>query len=36
MNIAYARVSTVDQVMNLQIDALNLYGCEHIYQEHAS
>lgn len=36
MKIAYARVSTIDQVMNLQIDALNSYGCESIYQEHAS
>ncbi|WP_445486491.1 recombinase family protein [Niallia sp. 03133] len=33
MIIGYARVSTTDQNLNLQIDALEKYGCELIYQE---
>ena len=33
MRIGYARVSTEDQNMNMQIDALNKVGCEKIYQE---
>ena len=36
MNIAYARISTGDQTLNLQIDALNKAGCERIYQDIAS
>lgn len=36
MRIAYARVSTEDQTLDLQIDALKKDGCETIYQEHAS
>ena len=36
MNLAYARVSTDDQNLNLQLDALKANGCETIYQEHAS
>lgn len=33
MNIGYARVSTQDQNLALQIDALQQQGCETIYQE---
>jgi DNA invertase Pin-like site-specific DNA recombinase len=36
MQIAYARISTQDQTLNLQIDALNKAGCERIYQDIAS
>ena len=36
MRIGYARVSTVDQNLQLQIDALNDTGCDRIYTEHAS
>jgi DNA invertase Pin-like site-specific DNA recombinase len=36
MNIGYARVSTDDQLLDLQTDALKGYGCETIYEEHAS
>lgn len=32
----YARVSTADQTLDLQIDALNKYGVNKIYQEKAS
>ena len=31
MKIGYARVSTTDQNLDLQIDALNSEGCEKIY-----
>jgi DNA invertase Pin-like site-specific DNA recombinase len=31
MKIGYARVSTFDQNLDLQIDALNLEGCKTIY-----
>lgn len=36
MRIGYARVSTDDQVLDLQLDALRGQGIEAIYQEHAS
>jgi DNA invertase Pin-like site-specific DNA recombinase len=36
MNLGYARVSTDDQNLDLQTDALKGNGCESIYQEHAS
>ncbi len=36
MIVGYARVSTVDQNFNLQIDALKKAGCEKIYQDKVS
>lgn len=36
MKIGYARVSTADQSLDLQMDSLNNAGCERIYTEKAS
>ncbi|GAA5531596.1 recombinase family protein [Herpetosiphon gulosus] len=36
MLIGYARVSTADQQLDLQIDALRSHGCEHLYTDMAS
>ncbi len=36
MLIGYARVSTDDQNLDLQMDALTKAGCEHILEDHQS
>jgi DNA invertase Pin-like site-specific DNA recombinase len=36
MKIGYARVSTIDQKLELQLAALEKYGCQKIYQEKKS
>jgi len=36
VKIGYARVSTDDQTLDLQLDALRRANCQKIYQEHAS
>ena len=36
MLVGYARVSTQEQDLQLQIDALEKIGCERIYTEKAS
>ncbi len=33
MDIGYARVSTKDQSLDLQVDALRAAGCTKVYQE---
>ena len=35
MKYGYARISTKDQNLNMQIDALEQYGCQKIYSEQA-
>jgi len=36
LKIGYARISTTDQKMHLQIDALEKAGCENVFRESAS
>ncbi|CDN39484.1 unnamed protein product [Bacillus thuringiensis DB27] len=36
MKIGYVRVSTVDQNLDLQIDALKVYRCDEIFEDKLS
>ena len=36
MKVGYARVSTLDQNLDLQTDALQKEGCKEIFEDHAS
>ncbi|MED3467185.1 recombinase family protein [Bacillus thuringiensis] len=36
MKIGYVRISTVDQNLDLQIDALKVYGCDEIFEDKLS
>ncbi|MBD3843109.1 MAG: recombinase family protein, partial [Campylobacterales bacterium] len=36
MKIGYARESTTDQSLDMQLDALEKFGCKEIYQEKQS
>ena len=36
MLIGYARISTIDQNLDLQLDALKNVGCEKIYEDRIS
>ena len=33
MKLGYARVSTSEQVLDLQLDALRQAGCEHLFTD---